>query len=71
MKIFEMSEERFKSDIGHSFMPPLLIAKGYVELAIKNEKDEEQMERMRTALEAINRIEKVAKNMIEKSEIHE
>jgi len=70
-KIEEMSEEEFKMNIGHWFMPPLGIAEGIIELAIRDEKDKEQIEKMKIALHAVNRIKKVVRNIQEKREIHE
>jgi len=70
-KIEEMSEEDFKMNIGHWFMPPLGIAEGIIELAIRDEKDKEQIEKMKIALHAVNRIKKVVRNIQEKREIHE
>jgi len=70
-KIEEMSEEEFKMNIGHWFMPPLGIAEGIIELAIRDEKDKEQIEKMKIALHAVNRIKKVVRNTQERGEIHE
>jgi len=71
VKLGEMDEERLKEELGHWFMPPLAIAKGFLELAIEDEEDGEQERRLEEALRAIMRAERVAGNMIYTGEIHE
>lgn len=60
-------ERDFKLRTAHYFFNPICIAKGYLELA-KGENGKDKIER---ALKAINRIEKVIKNITQKGEIIE
>lgn len=60
-------EREFKLRISHYFFNPICIAKGFLELA-KEKNDGEEIEK---ALNAINRIEKVVKNIITEGKIKE
>ncbi len=53
-------EKRMKAMLAHYFFNPIAIAKGYLQLSLENNEDE----KIEKALKAINRIEKVVKNII-------
>ena len=61
-------EKKFKADTAHYFFNPIAIAKGYLEIAKEDGGDKEKIEK---ALHAIERVEKVVKNIVTKGEIHE
>ena len=61
-------EREFKMRTAHYFFNPIAIAKGYLELAIEGKDGKEKILK---AIEAINRVEKVIKNVTQKGEIHE
>lgn len=65
-KTFE-KEKRFRLRTAHYFLNPIAIAKGYLQLAI----EERNINYIGKAINAIERIEKVIKNVIEKGEIKE
>ena len=60
-------EKEFKRKTAHYFFNPICIAKGFLELARKDE-GEDNIEK---ALDAIERIENVIKNIVMKGEIRE
>ncbi|MEM2935400.1 MAG: GAF domain-containing protein, partial [Candidatus Thermoplasmatota archaeon] len=60
-------EMDFKSRAAHYFFNPLVIAKGYLELARK----EDGKDKIEKAIKAIERIEKVIKNVTQRGEIIE
>lgn len=60
-------ERQFKLETSHYFFNPICIAKGYLELA----KEEGDIDKINKALDAINRVEKVVKNIVTKGEIKE
>ena len=64
-------EKKFKADTAHYFFNPLCIAKGYLELAMKDEKDAEQREKLKTIVNAVERVETVVKNVVMKGEVRE
>jgi len=64
-------ERKFKADTAHYFFNPLCIAKGYLELAIKDERDAEQREKLKTIVNAVERVETVVKNVVMKGEVRE
>ncbi len=61
-------EREFKLRAAHYFFNPICIAKGFLELALE-EKDGK--DKILKAIEAINRIEKVIKNVTKRGEIRE
>ncbi len=63
-------ERQFKTDTAHYFFNPITIAKGYIELAIK-EAPEEQKEKLKSAHYAVTRVENVVKNATQRGEIRE
>ena len=60
-------EREFKLKTAHYFFNPICIAKGYLEIA-KEEKEYKFVDR---ALKAIERIEKVVKNIVTEGKIKE
>ncbi|MCD6147696.1 MAG: PAS domain S-box protein [Thermoplasmata archaeon] len=64
-------ERKFKADTAHYFFNPLCIAKGYLELAMKDERDAEQREKLKTIINAVERVENVVKNVVMKGEVRE
>lgn len=60
-------ESQFKLWTAHYFFNPIAIAKGYLEIA----KENHDIDKIEKALDAIERIEKVVKNVVTKGEIHE
>lgn len=64
-------ERKFKADTAHYFFNPLCIAKGYLELAIKDERDAEKREKLKAILNAVERVESVVKNVVMKGEVRE
>jgi len=54
-------EKKFKMDTAHYFFNPITIAKGYLDLVMR-EIPEEQREKVEAAYHAISRVEKVVKN---------
>jgi len=64
-------ERKFKADTAHYFFNPLCIAKGYLELAMKDEKDAEQREKLKAIINAVERIETVVNNVVTKGEVRE
>jgi len=49
----------------------LCIAKGYLELAIKDERDADQREKLKAIVNAVERVETVVKNVVMKGEVRE
>lgn len=64
-------ERKFKADTAHYFFNPLCIAKGYLELAMKDERDAEQREKLKAIINAVERVENVVKNVVIKGEVRE
>ena len=64
-------ERKFKADTAHYFFNPLCIAKGYLELAMKDERDAEQREKLKAIINAVERVENVVKNVVMKGEVRE
>lgn len=64
-------ERKFKADTAHYFFNPLCIAKGYLELAMKDERDAEQREKLKAIVNAVERVENVVKNVVIKGEVRE
>ena len=64
-------ERKFKADTSHYFFNPLCIAKGYLELAMKEERDDRQREKLKAILNAVERVENVVKNVVMKGEVRE
>jgi PAS domain S-box-containing protein len=62
-------EREFKLRTAHFFFNPLAIAKGYLQLAL-HEKDDIEM-KIERAMKAIERVEKVVKNVTQRGEIIE
>ena len=69
-KAYEQEKE-FKLKTAHYFFNPIVIAKGYLEVAKEEENKQRILEAIDKAIDAINRIERVVKNVIEKGEIRE
>jgi len=63
-------EKQFKMDVAHYFFNPLAIARGYLELAME-EVPEKQRKKLKAVRHAIERVEKVVKNVTQRGEIHE
>ena len=63
-------ERRFVEDISHYFFNPLCIAKGYIDLSIK-EADPEMMRRLEITKSAVNRVETVVKHIVTERKIYE
>ncbi|KAA0002219.1 MAG: PAS domain-containing protein [Thermoplasmata archaeon] len=63
-------EREFKLRTAHYFFNPIVIAKGYIDVMM-DEVGEEEKEKLKTIRRAIERIERVVKNVISKGEIHE
>ena len=61
-------EREFKLRAAHYFFNPIAIAKGYLELILEEEGENEKILK---AIEAINRVEKVVKNVTQRGEIVE
>ena len=64
-------EKQFKLEAAHYFFNPIAIAKGYLSLAMEKASDEDQVEKLKAAEHAIERVEKVVKNVTQKGEIYE
>ena len=62
-------EREFKLRTAHYFFNPIAIAKGYLQLAMDEKND--TLPKIKKAMHAINRIEKVIKNITQKGEITE
>jgi len=71
MKRILEQEKEFKLATAHYFFNPIAIAKGYLDLAMEKASDEEQKEKLKAAEYAIERVEKVVKNVTQRGEIHE
>ena len=71
MKRILEQEKEFKLATAHYFFNPIAIAKGYLSLAMEKAYDEEQKEKLKAAEHAIERVEKVVKNVTQKGEIYE
>lgn len=67
-KVLEQERE-FKLRTAHYFFNPITIAKGYLYLALEDEKHNK--DKILKAIEAINRVEKVVKNITQRGEIVE
>lgn len=63
-------EKQFKLKTAHYFFNPICIAEGFIELAIE-ESPQEIKEKLKIAQNAVQRIKKVVRNVIEKGEIKE
>ena len=63
-------EKEFKLKTAHYFFNPTTIAKGYISLVIE-ELENENKKKLKKALHAIDRIEKVIKNIISTGEVKE
>jgi len=61
-------ERRFKLDTSHYFFNRIAIAKGYLQLALE---EDDGKDNILKAIEAIDRVEKVVKNITTKGEIRE
>ncbi|MCD6512780.1 MAG: PAS domain S-box protein [Thermoplasmata archaeon] len=64
------TKRKFIEDTSHYFFNPIAIAKGYLELAMEK-RDGERDKMLNKVKEAIERIESVVRNIVEKGEIHE
>ena len=64
------TKRKFIEDTSHYFFNPIAIAKGYLELAMEKS-DGEKDKMLSKVKEAVERIENVVKNIVEKGEIHE
>ena len=71
MKRILEQEKEFKLATAHYFFNPIAIAKGYLSLAMEKAYDEDQVEKLKAAEHAIERVEKVVKNVTQKGEIYE
>ncbi|MEA2053938.1 MAG: PAS domain S-box protein [Candidatus Thermoplasmatota archaeon] len=71
LKIALEQEREFKARTAHYFFNPLCIAKGYLELAMKDERDADQREKLKAIINAVERVESVVKNVVTKGEIRE
>ncbi len=71
MRCILEQEKEFKLATAHYFFNPIAIAKGYIDLAMEKASDEEQKENLKAAEHAIERVEKVVKNVTQKGEIRE
>ena len=63
-------EREFKLKTAHYFFNPIAIGEGFIEIAMEKANDEIKNE-LKTALNALERIKKVVKNVVEKGEIKE
>ncbi len=63
-------EKEFKLRTAHYFFNPIAIAKGYIDLTI-DEVPEKQKEKLKAAKHAIERVEKVVKNVTKRGEVRE
>ena len=63
-------ERRFTEDISHYFFNPLCIAKGYIDLSMK-EADPEMMRKLEITRTAVNRVEAVVKHIVTEGRIYE
>ncbi|RLF44393.1 MAG: hypothetical protein DRN29_08545 [Thermoplasmata archaeon] len=61
-------EREFKLKTAHYFFNPIAIAKGYLSLALEEGDGEDKI---RKAMHAVERVEKVIKNITERGEIVE
>ncbi len=61
-------EREFKLKTAHYFFNPMAIAKGYLEIALEEKNVEDKILK---AIEAINRVERVIKNIVTRGEIKE
>lgn len=61
-------EQKFKMATAHYFFNPIAIAKGYLDLALEEGDGEDKIKK---AIAAINRVEKVVKNVTQRGEIRE
>ncbi|HDN50575.1 MAG TPA: PAS domain S-box protein, partial [Thermoplasmatales archaeon] len=61
-------EQKFKMATAHYFFNPIAIAKGYLDLALEEGDGEDKIKK---AIEAITRVEKVVKNVTKSGEIRE
>ena len=71
MKFQDMDEVVVQLKLAHHFLPPIDIAKGNLQLAENNTENEMQRQRIEQAIQALDRIETIVKNMIETGEIKE
>jgi len=62
------NEKEFKLKTAHYFFNPIAIAKGYLELAMEEGGEKEKIKK---AIIAINRVEKVVKNVTQRGEVVE
>jgi len=63
-------EREFKLRAAHYFFNPIAIAKGFLDLTMEEVKGE-QKKKLEAARGAIERVEKVVKNVIQRGEIYE
>ncbi len=63
-------ERQFKLETAHYFFNPLCIARGYLDLAMKKTPEKRKKD-LKAAHQAIERIEKVLENILQRGEIHE
>ncbi len=63
-------ERKFVEDISHYFFNPLCIAKGYIDLSLKNV-DSETRRKLQITLDAVNRVETVVKHVVTEGQIYE
>ena len=70
IRILLEREREIKMEMAHYFFNPIAIAKGYMYLIMEN-LPRNKKENLEKAVNAVNRIENVIKNMVTKGEIHE
>ena len=70
IRILLEREREIKMEMAHYFFNPIAIAKGYMYLIMENLPRNEK-ENLEKAINAVDRIENVVKNMVTKGEIHE
>jgi signal transduction histidine kinase len=63
--------KNFREDVAHYFFNPLVIAKGYLDLVQDTNLSEEDREKIKKSLTAIERIEAVVKNIVMNGKIAE
>lgn len=61
----------FVKEISHTFFNPLCIAKGYIDLQLERAIPEEMRKEIEAAKRAIERIERIVKNVVTRGEMHE
>ena len=63
--------ESFKENMSHYFFNPLVIAQGYLDLLMEKETKKEEKENIIKIKKALDRIEKVVKNIVMEGQIKE